>query len=341
MNKDIIGIKLSDGSFYPVLTMGETSEKQLKLTTARDGQTSIRLHLYRSASGTMEDAEYIDSLRIDGLNFHAMNEPTVALSVNVDESGNIAAELSDPETGKFAAKTVAVPFTAFPVETPAASFLDDEPNISDMPDIPDFDIDFDIPEPKDSSEFDIPPLTEEDLDFDIPQDANNEDFSMQDSPFTDSSLYDGLSQEGKKKKGGISVPAAICIICAIICLCALGIMIFIAPPKWLMNLKSIPAYDFEAALIQEEAAENAPSPYEDTIVVSDEPIIPEQPVLIEPDADNDVSTQIKHLVKWGDTLWDIAGCYYKNPWAYPRIAKANNIKNPDYIVSGTILVIPR
>lgn len=339
MNKDIIGIKLSDGSFYPVLTVGETSEKQLKLTTARDGQTSIRLHLYRSASGTMEDAEYIDSLRIDDLNFHAMNEPTVALSVNIDESGNVSAELSDLETGKSASKTVAITSIA-------------------VSDLPDFDIDFDIPEPKDSSEFDIPPLTEEDLDFDIPMDSktgailseipeskktsdNSEDFSMQESPFTDSSLYDSLSSKDKKKKGGISIPAAICIICAVICLCALGIMVFIAPPKWLMNLKSIPSYNFETTLIPEEAAEDAPSPYEDIIVVSEEPIIPEQPAIVEPDASEDDSKQIKHLVKWGDTLWDIAGCYYKNPWAYPRIAKENNIKNPDFIVSGTILIIPR
>lgn len=338
MNKDIIGIKLSDGSFYPVLTMGETTEKQLKLTTARDGQTSIRLHLYRSATGTMEDAEYIDSLRIDELNFHAMNEPTVALSVTVDDDGNVSAELSDLETGKIAAKTVTIPVTA-------------------ISDLPDFDIDFDIPEPKDSSEFDTPPLTEEDLDFDIPLDSktrailseipaekkvsdSNDDFSMQESPFTDSSLYDGLAPEGKNKKGGISIPAAICIICAVICLCALGIMVFIAPPKWLMNLKSIPAYNFETTLIPEDTAEDTPSPYENTIVVSEEPIIPEQPVIVEPDEEGS-NSPIKHLVKWGDTLWDIAGSYYKNPWAYPRIVKENNIKNPDYIVSGTILIIPR
>ena len=349
MNKDIIGIKLSDGSFYPVLTMGKNPGKQLKLTTARDGQTSIRLHLYRSAFGTMEDAEYIDSLRLDDLNFHAMNEPTVALSLTADENGNVSAELTDSETGRSTSKTVSVPFT------PVAAADEPLSDISDMPDIPDFDVDFDIPEPKDISEFDVPPLTEEDLDFDIdsvsdkgniiPDISNvhraqdtSEDFSMQGSPFTDSSLYDGLSSDEKKTKGGISIPIAICIICAAICLCVLAIMFFFAPPKWMTKIVAVPAYNFDAELIPEEQDAQY-SPNEDIIIVSEEPIIPEQPVLVEPDDED--GKQIRHLVKWGDTLWDLAGCYYKNPWAYPRIAKENNIKNPDLIISGTILIIPR
>lgn len=392
MNKDIIGIKLADGSFYPVLTSGKPSEKQLKLTTARDGQTSIRLHLYRSAFGTMEDAEYIDSLRIDGLSPHVMNEPTISFSLAMSDDGTISAQLSDSETGTFASKTVSIPMTEVPLppidEEPADVDMpatDEISEIADMPDIPDFDFgsdsvdenplnfDLDIPEPQDSSSFDVPPLTDEDLDFDFgetddaPADTSNpvimdedfqgsktadiipdlgtkasgDDFSMQGSPFTDSSLYDGLASENKKKKGTISIPVAISIVCAVICLFVLAIMLFISPPKWLSRIQEeIPGYTYDGELIPEDASQNGISPNEDIIIVADEPIIPEQPVLVEPDA-ADENGQIKHLVKWGDTLWDIAGCYYKNPWAYPRIAKENNIKNPDFIVSGTILVIPR
>ena len=49
---------------------------------------------------------------------------------------------------------------------------------------------------------------------------------------------------------------------------------------------------------------------------------------------------ILYFTQPGDTLWDIAQSYYNNPWLYKRIATANNIKNPDHIVAGTILVIP-
>jgi len=48
-----------------------------------------------------------------------------------------------------------------------------------------------------------------------------------------------------------------------------------------------------------------------------------------------------YWVKWGDTLWDLAGTYYRNPWLYPKIAKANRIKNPDLIFAETKLLIPQ
>ena len=50
--------------------------------------------------------------------------------------------------------------------------------------------------------------------------------------------------------------------------------------------------------------------------------------------------KVIYRIKWGDTLWDLAESYYKNPWLYHKIAKANNIKNPDHIISGTFIEIP-
>ncbi|HPB67042.1 MAG TPA: LysM peptidoglycan-binding domain-containing protein, partial [Spirochaetales bacterium] len=47
-----------------------------------------------------------------------------------------------------------------------------------------------------------------------------------------------------------------------------------------------------------------------------------------------------HKIKWGDTLWDISIAYYRTPWLYMTIAKANKIKNPDLIISGTWIYIP-
>ena len=38
-----------------------------------------------------------------------------------------------------------------------------------------------------------------------------------------------------------------------------------------------------------------------------------------------------YRIKQGDTLWDISATYYRNPWLYPKLAKANSIKNPDLI----------
>ena len=47
-----------------------------------------------------------------------------------------------------------------------------------------------------------------------------------------------------------------------------------------------------------------------------------------------------YQIKWGDTLWDIAATYYRNPWLYPRIARENRITNPDLIFAGTRIFIP-
>ena len=49
---------------------------------------------------------------------------------------------------------------------------------------------------------------------------------------------------------------------------------------------------------------------------------------------------VRYLLQWGDTLWDLAETFYKNPWDYVRIVKYNNIKNPNLIIAGTYIDIP-
>jgi len=49
---------------------------------------------------------------------------------------------------------------------------------------------------------------------------------------------------------------------------------------------------------------------------------------------------VAYKIRWGDTLWDIAGAFYRNPWLYPRIARFNNIRNPDLIIAGTTIRVP-
>lgn len=48
-----------------------------------------------------------------------------------------------------------------------------------------------------------------------------------------------------------------------------------------------------------------------------------------------------YTVVSGDWLSKIAGRAYGDIYAYERIAKANNIQNPDLIEPGTVLTIPR
>lgn len=94
-----IGIKLADGSFYPVLNEGAPSEHLLELTTAHNNQTKVMVDLYRSELGSMEDAEYVDSLQIEDLNEHPNGEPTLTFTVSIDENNKLSAKMVDNETG--------------------------------------------------------------------------------------------------------------------------------------------------------------------------------------------------------------------------------------------------
>ena len=95
-----IGIKLADGTFYPILEEGVAKKRMLDLTTAKDNQTKVQIDLYRSENGTMEDAEYVDTLEVTKLNPHPNGEPELHLSVGLDEDNKLTAEVVDPETGK-------------------------------------------------------------------------------------------------------------------------------------------------------------------------------------------------------------------------------------------------
>lgn len=95
-----IGIKLADGTFYPVLEEGTPKKRMLDLTTAKDNQTKVQIDLYRSETGSMDDAQYVDTLEVNKLVPHPNGEPELHLSLGLDENNNLTAEVVDPETGK-------------------------------------------------------------------------------------------------------------------------------------------------------------------------------------------------------------------------------------------------
>ena len=103
-----IGIKLADGSFYPILQEGTPDKKQLNLTTAKDNQTKVQVDLYRSETSSMEDAEYVDTLEIKHLKKHPNGEPDINLDISIDENNELNAELHDPETGKDSSTSVSL-----------------------------------------------------------------------------------------------------------------------------------------------------------------------------------------------------------------------------------------
>lgn len=437
-----IGIKLADGSFYPVLEDNTPSEKNLELTTAHNNQTKIMVDLYRSASCSMEDAEYVDSLQIENLVARPNGEPNIAFTISIDEDNQLSARIVDEETGNASNTTITLVSRTLEerlvtdeydisgatavaagaaatggllaaaaalrndkeetveeteetvVEEPAESeSIGEETVISDETEITDDTLtseDTEIPEEplitEDSMFTDETIISDDsdtlpDMDFDLPDDTASteeeqpqmpddffdmEDTTMNNSTFDDEApasaglnfdgLYDEETERGTpaetesydvKKK--TKVPVLICIICAIICIIATLLILFIIPSKYNLITKkhakeagTTVAIEQPAPLpVPEEKSEPEPAPAvpeakEDEIVIIEkaEKVVPKQPPVAEK------PKNITYKIKWGDTLWDIADTYYKNPWRYKYIARYNGIKNPDHIISGTIITIP-
>ena len=128
-----VGIKLADGSFYPIMEEGSAQTKKLELTTANDNQTCVMVDLYRSKTCSMEDAEYIDTLKIENLNAHQNGEPSISFDVGLDENGELSASIADPETGATSNSQLTLVSRTAEERLVTDDFAVDEPVVEDAP----------------------------------------------------------------------------------------------------------------------------------------------------------------------------------------------------------------
>ena len=536
-----IGIKLADGSFYPILEEGNPQVKTIELTTVRDDQTTVQLDLYRSSSDDMEDAEYVDTLLVENLLPRPKETPTLNLKIEIDSDNVLSASIEDSESGESSETKVSLVNLDSSERTivPDFSMIDanqddneqndilldefadntiaiennssmetqddgEDLNLDDFGDVNDLlsdeditdDSTEDLQEPEDFSldddfsndetpvelasedpfnqsviednseieisstennvdfsepildempEIEDEPVFEQNDDLDSSSDFGSDDFSygneniMQDSildssDFADSSnesldlmeeefpdfsdiptnsendvagfdddeddgffgigndygdlntdmdfdedafssnidtssdlddsipspdlsfsdLYVNPAEDDCPEKRRCSIPVLICSLCAVVCVLILLLIIFLTPSKIKdkesSNLGSI--WHKEEPTVQEVIPAPIETKVEETVeelevvveeeAKEDEIVIVEAPIVtpVEPEPVKEKLKGVEYKIKWGDTLWDIAGTYYKNPWLYREIAEYNNLENPDYIVSGTIITIP-
>ncbi len=316
-----IGIKLADSKFFPVLDEGVPSSKILELTTVRDNQSSVQINLFRSETGTIDDATYVGTLIIEDVLPRKMGDPTIELTLTLDEGNELSAEAVDLESGTRQVLTVSL-------ET-----LESE-SLYNLPD------------------FDLTPI---ETSVHLGDDPEHENLVIQGA--IPGNAPEGLYEmhDENERKSGIFMPAWLCILILVIGVAALVLALLVSARTMLAS-RAAPATVVEAPAVP--TVEPTPPPVEsaETTPPAEEPVTP--PPAEAPAAETPAATvveepaapaqpepapeakEIKLKLKWGDTLWDISEAYYKNPWLYPRIAKHNKIKNPNLIIAGTYIKIP-
>ncbi|MBQ4331033.1 MAG: Hsp70 family protein, partial [Spirochaetaceae bacterium] len=167
---------------------GVPQKKLMELTTVQDNQTTASIDLYRSESGTMEDAEYVDTLELSEFTPHPGGETNITFTLKLDENNMLDAEVVEPESGKTSATKSDL------VNLPAEkklSIVDDTavPDVSDgdfeQPSLPEAPVNGSVEEPEEQfaqEDFSLPAAggSAGIADFELP-DFDLDDFTSVDS----------------------------------------------------------------------------------------------------------------------------------------------------------------
>ncbi len=312
MSNSKIGLKEANGSFYEILDEESHRKKKLVLTTVKDNQTSVQIDLYKSEDGEIDDSLYIGSLVIENIKPALKKEPEINLIVGIDDNGNLNASATDSKTGEHQSLSVSL-------ET-----LEKE----DIYDIPEFELD--------------PAGEEDDSEATIINTA------------IDTSFEEEASSSGNgfvKKKHPLRLVGFILLVLALLA----GLVLFLIHldvlpdprPEAMLN-SDIKTADNKNGNSETDTGNAIEKPEEETEVSSSNSVESSEEDTESVDMDtagsesrDADSEKALYQIKWGDTLWGIAASYYKNPWMYKKIAKENEIHNPDRIIAGSKIYISK
>jgi len=315
MNTNMIGLKLADGEFYPVLEDGTAARKRLVVTTVQDGQPSVQIDLYRGQGTTVESAAYIGSLVVEGIPKMAKGEPDIRMDLGLAEDGTLTAFAQEASTG--ASQSLKVSLEALSEE--------------EKYEVPDFEFS-ESPEEPGSSTF-------SDVDFESTDNLPPEADSAQ---LLADVRSEADAEEAKERPKGRTLRIVLVAIGIVLILLVLGFLVYrfaispssVAKAEPAQAVATQPAPAPQAAKIEAPPPQPAPAPTPQAAAATPKP--PEQ-------AKKTVAFKkpgVTYKIKWGDTLWDLSYAYYRDPWVYMRIAKANKIRNPDLIICGNRIWIP-
>jgi LysM repeat protein len=310
-----IGIKLANGEFYSIIEENSNVKKRLILTTVHDNQQSMQIDLYKSFARSMADALYIGSIVVENIKKKPKGEPSIELILSSNSEGEITADAVDMDSTSSAEH-----------QHLSVSLKSIDEDARDM-ELPDFELDSNESPPR--------------------------------------GLYEKASHIKEKQERRKFPWVVLIIIGILILLLGLGLWFFvlrgqskptvqdtviITPPVQPQPVLPPPIPE-PAPAVPVPAEQNRP-PRTEAAPVIEAPAVPSPAPGVRqtnrrnpPVASYNIPATIPrgghpYKIRWGDTLWDISEAFYRNPWLYPRIARFNNIRNPDFIISGRTIRIP-
>ena len=179
----MIGIRQADGSFYEIMGDAQTGRKRLVLSAARTDQHGVRIDLYRSVDGTLDEASSLGSIALDDT--EGLGYQDIEFLIDLDDEGQLEASAALPGQPP---RTLTVDLSSFRGPRTDADMLGDDSLTShDLDTLDEFALDpepmvLDLPEPETEPEprTDAEILGDEDLasvDLD-----NLDDFSFDSEP---------------------------------------------------------------------------------------------------------------------------------------------------------------
>lgn len=335
-----IGIKIADGSYYPVLEEDFAGSKRLTLTTVKDGQDRVQIDLYRGEGHTLGHAQYVGSLVIENIPAAPQGEPEIELILGINPAGELTAEASDRSTGESQVFTTGI------------RSLDE----GEIYEEPEFEVEGAAPSSGSLTEAE----TEEGLDLETGTDGRKDSFDEipltgDTYPVSDTDRRRAaLHHRAPVKRAASPALVAVLVLLGVALLAAIGYLVWrlvCGPPipalsTLLGSRTAVEAIDVGMEPAGPAAAEPASAPVAaEPAAAAAEPAstagTPGTASAAAPATSSAAASKgVSYRIKRGDTLWDISSTYYRNPWLYPVIAKANDIRNPDLIIAGARIFIP-
>jgi hypothetical protein len=331
LKSDRVGIKLADGSLYPVLEESFAGRKRLVLTTVHDNQQTVQIDLYKGDGRRAEEATYIGSLMIENIGAAPQREPEIELVLAVDEQGNLEASATEPQSGERQSLSVNLRSVAEPSEEGV-----------------------EVPEESSATEFEL----EEEA---APPTESAIGVKPEEPLLTGETYPIGAADRRKthlrrERRHPLRVVGFVIlgiVIAAIIAFVLFRILSGEPMPRLFRRAgqqqeQQLPEGQGASTAGSQTGAE-APGAAQATEGAASATAQGSAASGVAaaggagttgPAAATAAEGGVWYTIRWGDTLWDLAASYYRNPWLYPRIATANRIPNPDLIIAGRELFIP-